>query len=279
MEVFYTGFDIIGNGKVALNTKSLSLNTNENYYQELKKVLKIRRVKDLPFVRIGKVNDGGYIMAGNLSQIGWGGRGIAYSFGISNEISWDVDMARRGYNIFMYDMTIDKLPYENEKFHFFKEGIGGVKDEEKLLDTLENFLKRNGHENKYEMILKMDVEGAEWDFLENVSLETLIKFDQIVFEFHSLTEPKTFSEMCRIINLIDKINKTHTLVHLHGNNNQHYINVENVGVIPNVLELTYLRTKNHNFCDDEIFLPSSLDSPNNPTTPDISLGYWNKFTH
>ena len=128
MEVFYTGFDIIGNGKVALNTKSLSLNTNESYYQELKKVLKIRRVKDLPFVRIGKVNDGGYIMAGNLSQIGWGGRGIAYSFGISNEISWDVDMARRGYNIFMYDMTIDKLPYENEKFHFFKEGIGGVKD-------------------------------------------------------------------------------------------------------------------------------------------------------
>ena len=206
------------------------------------------------------------------------GGGIAYSFGISTEISWDFAMSQRGYDIFMYDMTIDGLPLESEVFHFFKEGIGGRKDVEKSLDTLENFINRNGHENNHDMILKMDVEGAEWDFLENVSSSTLNQFEQLVFEFHDLTSPKTFEEMDRTLNLIDKINLTHTLVHLHGNNCGHYINVENIGVIPDVLELTYLRTENHKFHDDkEIFLPTHLDTPNNFQVADIPLGYWNKF--
>lgn len=58
--------------------------------------------------------------------------GVAYSFGIANEVSWDVAMSQIDYEIFMYDMTIDGLPEENPKFHFFKEGIGGVKDEKNL---------------------------------------------------------------------------------------------------------------------------------------------------
>ena len=187
-------------------------------------------------------------------------------------------MAKRGYEIFMYDMTINGLPYTHEKFHFFKEGIGGKRDASKSLDTLENFIKRNGHENNFDMILKMDVEGAEWDFLENVSSETLSQFDQIVFEFHNLTLPKTYHEMDKTLNLIDKLNSTHTLIHLHGNNNTHYFQVESVGCIPETLELTYLRTKNHVFHDDEeIFLPNYSDTPNNSWFADIPLGYWNKL--
>ena len=187
-------------------------------------------------------------------------------------------MSKMNYDVFMYDMTINGLPLESPKFHFFKKGIGGRTDAEKSLDTLENFIKRNGHENHNEMILKMDVEGAEWDFLETVPLATLNQFDQIVFEFHDLTEPKTLAEMGRILKLIHKINSTHSLVHLHGNNYRHYVYVEDVGVIPNVLELTYLRRENHKFLDDEeIFLPRRLDFPNCPYLPDIPLGYWNKF--
>ena len=276
MKIFYRGFYIINGNQAVVATKELSFNADENFYRKLKSVLTIKRAKDLPFVRVGKVGDGGYIM---IDKFITGGQAIAYSFGISNEISWDADMARRGYDVFMYDMTIDKLPYENEKFHFFKEGIGGVKDETKLLDTLENFIARNGHENNSNMILKMDVEGAEWNFLETVSSETLNKFDQIVFEFHGIISPKTPAEMERIINLIDKINATHTLVHLHGNNHGNYMYVDNVGNIPFWLELTYLRNETHIFYDDEaILLPIVFDSPNTPIVPDIPLGYWNKFT-
>lgn len=273
MNFVYKGTKLVGN-RLFFAPIVLSVNSNERFYCELKNVLKIRRVKNNSFIRIGRMGDGGYIMIDNFSK----GGAVAYSFGISTEVSWDADMAKRGYDVFMYDMTIDKLPYENEKFHFFKEGIGGVKDETKLLDTLDNFIARNGHKNNSDMILKMDVEGAEWNFLETVSSETLNKFDQIVFEFHDLTVPKTSAEMERTINLIDKINATHTLVHLHGNNYRQFINVEDIGVIPDVLELSYLRTENYKFHDDkEIFLPSRFDIPNDSSMPDVPLGYWNNF--
>ena len=269
-------YEFINGNQIALIPKEFSFNADENYYRKLKSVLTIKRAKDLPFVRVGKANDGGYIMVDKFNT--GGGQATAYSFGISDDISWDADMAKRGYDVFMYDMTIDKLPYENEKFHFFKEGIGGVKDETKLLDTLENFIARNGHENNSNMILKMDVEGAEWNFLETVSSETLNKFDQMTFEFHGMIAPKTADEMARTINLIDKINATHTLVHVHGNNSGYYIQVDNVGNIPSLLELTYLRNENHTFYDDEaILLPIAFDNPNHPALVDIPLGYWNKF--
>ena len=206
------------------------------------------------------------------------GGGVAYSFGIADEVSWDVAMSQIDYEIFMYDMTIDGLPEENPKFHFFKEGIGGVKEEKKSLDTLENFIKRNGHENNQYMILKMDVEGAEWDFLETVSLETLNQFDQIIFEFHDMVAPKNFYQMGRTLALIEKLNITHALIHLHGNNFSKYVLIEGIGIIPDVLELTYLNRANRNFVDDaEIFLPTPVDFPNNPNLPEISLGFWNKF--
>ena len=187
-------------------------------------------------------------------------------------------MVNRGYEIYQYDMTVDKPPQENEHFHFFKEGIGGVKDIEKSSDTLENFIKRNGHENQDNMILKMDVEGAEWEFLQTVSSEILSKFDQMVFEFHNLVQPKNFFEMAMTIELLKKINLTHTLVHLHANNYGKYLQIENLGTFPDVLELSYLRTDKYNFVEDEnIFLPADFDQPCNGNFPDIKLGYWNKF--
>lgn len=254
-----------------------SYNFNEEYYRNLKQILNIKRVKDFPFVRVGKNNDGGYIMVDNFDETQLGG-GIAYSFGISNDVSWDISMVNRGYDIYMYDPTIDRLLRQHEKFHFFKEGIAGKKDTENSMDTLENFIKRNGHENKDNMILKMDVEGAEWGFLETVPSEILNKFDQMVFEFHGFIQPKTFFDMTLTIELLKKINFTHTLVHVHANNNSSYLKIENLGTISNLLELTYLNNEKYDFIEDEnILLPIKLDQPCVKDSPDTPLGYWNRF--
>lgn len=203
---------------------------------------------------------------------------IAYSFGIANDVSWDLDMANRGYEVFMYDMTINSLPQENPKFHFFKEGIAGAKIPEQSLDTLENFVNRNGHANKDNMILKMDVEGAEWNFLSEVSSDLLKRFDQIVFELHWLIQSKRFTEMALITSLISKLNLTHTLVHLHGNfTGGPFIEFENIGIFPDVLEATFVKKENYTlYYDENIHLPISLDRPNSAELKDIELGYWNK---
>lgn len=187
-------------------------------------------------------------------------------------------MVKRGYEIFMYDMTIDALPQQHPNFHFFKEGISGNKDESKSLDTLENFIKRNGHENEDNLILKMDVEGAEWNFLNTVSSDTLNQFDQMTFEFHDMIQPKNSTQIEKTIAAFEKLNKTHTPVHIHGNNHGSFLNIEGLGIFPDTPEITYIRNKNRNLEDDaEILLPIALDEPNNPFLPDIPLGYWNKF--
>ena len=251
------------------------VNINPEYYALLRDRLKIKKIIGKNFVRFGKANDGGYIMVDNFHA----SEGIAYSFGISDDVSWDLDMANRDYEIFQYDMTINSLPQDNEHFHFFSEGIGAVKDAEKSLDTLENFVSRNGHLDKQDMVLKMDVEGAEWDFLYTMSQGFLSHFDQMVFEFHNLIQPKNFYNMAVTLELLKKINATHTLVHLHGNNYGSCLQIEDLGTFPDILELTYLRTDNYTFVDDEnIFLPIELDQPNKAGFPEIQLGYWNKFT-
>lgn len=34
----------------------------------------------------------------------------AYSFGINDDISWDIDVAKRGVHCYMYDYTITSIP-------------------------------------------------------------------------------------------------------------------------------------------------------------------------
>lgn len=247
------------------------INVDIEFYERLRSLLKIKRVVGKNFVRVGKHNDGGYIMVDNFQG------GAAYSFGISDDVSWDKDIARRGYDVFMYDPTIDALPEENSRFYFFREGIAGVELKDKNLNTLENFIRRNGHENINNMILKMDVEGAEWSFLSTVSPETLSMFDQIVFEFHFLIEPESQSEMNATLSCVNKLNQTHSLVHLHANNYDSLLILDDKILIPNALELTYVKTANYELTEDEdIYLPIDEDEPNHPKEHEFPLGYWNK---
>ena len=203
--------------------------------------LRLKRVKNYRLARAGRSYDGGYILIDNFYK-----NGIAYSFGIRDEISWDNDVANCGYQIFMYDMTINDLPYHRPEFHFFKEGIGGVKDPIQKLDTLENFIERNGHQNRRNMILKMDVEGAEWDFLETVKSETLKQFDQIVFEFHDLVRNLTIERIGKMISNLKKLNQTHQVIHIHANNHVAAVNYED-DLYPDCLEVTYANRASYEF--------------------------------
>jgi hypothetical protein len=247
---------------------SADLNADKDYYIELKKLLKIKRLTDYPLIRIGEQNrDGGYIMANNFQP-----EGIAYSFGINNDTSWDLSMARYDYDIFMYDHTIDKLPSENSKFHFFKEGISGTDEEKKPLKTLKHYIEKNEHSKAKNMILKMDVEGAEWDFLENVDTKTLKQFDQIVFEMHNLVRPSCGD---KALKLLEKLNKTHQLIHLHGNNSGYLLTVGDT-IFPDVIETSYVNKNSYYTIDDDyVVLPSPLDMPNDLGRPDVPLGLWN----
>ena len=183
---------------------------------------------DSGFLRVGSEHDGGYIMWNDFSGVK-----IAYSAGIDGNVTWDRDMAKRGIQLYMYDHTIEAPAETHPNFHFFKTGLTGVyQPEHPELETLPRLIRQNGHENDYRMILKMDIEGSEYNVLTEIDEDTLQHFMQIVIEFHELCfmpGENTF------LFALDKLNATHQLVHVHANNYQGAI-IRCGKVLPQVLE-------------------------------------------
>lgn len=122
----------------------------------------------------------------------------------------------------------------------------------------------------------MDVEGAEWGFLESVKPETLAQFGQIAFEFHGMINPANPEQ---VLNALRKINITHQLVHIHANNfSTQYISFDGKNFVDD-LEASYVIRKGHNFRPEyDVNLPLQIDMPCAKNHPKIDLGHWNMKT-
>ena len=113
-------------------------------------------------------------------------------------------------------------------------------EEHKPYKSLKHFLEVNNHLDEKNMILKIDIEGMEWEFLNTVESDILKKFDQIIFEFHNIIKPQTIN----IVKMLEKLNQTHDLVHLHGNNSSNLLKV-GYSYIPDVFEATYVNKEKY----------------------------------
>lgn len=270
MNIHFTGHRYVSlsepNGKLMLFPVEIDLDASAEFYRLLWQELPVVNPQGKSFCRIGRDHDGGYLMLDDF-------RGkVAYSFGINTDVSWDEDIANRGYDVYMYDHTIDALPYERKEFHWFKKGLADKAEDEPPLHFLDWFLWKNQHMQEEHMLLKMDVEGAEWGGLEQINPLLLTQFDQIVLELHDLAKAHTDQERAQILSVLHKLNQTHYLVHMHGNNCDFAITVAGQ-VIPDALELT-LVNKQLVSVDTEspVVLPHELDQPNDPVRPDYILG-------
>jgi len=225
------------------------------------------------YVRVGCDGDGGYVMLDDFTskQID-----AAYSFGIGGNVSWDESMAERGIDVFMYDHSISEPPKHNEKFHFFELGLTGHHKGENL-GTLASVVAQNGHAGNTNLILKMDIEGCEWDVFDESDPELLNQFSQIVLEFHGLSEHVEADDHVKQIGILEKLNKSHQVVHVHANSAGY---VEFVGplTLPNLLEVTYVRRSDFvdMFSTNTRSFPTELDRSTFPFLPDVPL---NGFTN
>jgi hypothetical protein len=221
-------------------------------------------------IRIGRKNDGGYILLDNLNSIQ---NKIVYSIGINNECSFDLDMAEKGFQIFMYDHTIKKLPLFHKNFHWKKIGLSGVSNNINLY-TLEDLIKINNHTNENNMILKIDCDLCEFDSLLNTPDYILDKFEQIVIEFHFYNK----NEYKNYINLLRKINRLFQSIHIHYNNFDDivlkYFSDKDRSVVHKTPEITYVNKKKYKFNEDLDYYPiKNLDYPNSKNKKEIEIGY------
>jgi len=151
-------------------------------------------------ILMGKKSDGCYVLLDDFKDIK-----IAYSFGISNMIQFDDALAKRGIDVYMYDHTINSLPYSDPKFHWSKIGMCGNNNRAENLKTLEDLMKENGHMSEKNMILKIDISGWEWDPLNELNEDILRQFKYIVIEYHFFESSK--EEL--YYNVLKKIHKSH----------------------------------------------------------------------
>ena len=216
-------------------------------------------------ILIGEKKDGCYVLLNDFENIK-----IAYSFGIDNAIQFDEDLAKRNIEVYMYDHTINSLPFNNPKFHWKKIGICGNAERTAQLKTLEELLNENGHTSEMNMILKIDVEHAEWNALKDFPEEKLSQFKYIAIEYH-FNKAQTESEL--YYDVLKKIHKTHQAFYhrCHG-----YQNVLIFGnnIICTYIEVSYVIRKDNKFTKDDTIYPYyefDFSGSNNDISREINL--------
>ena len=160
---------------------------------------------------------------------------IIYSFGIGEDISFDKALiANHNCNVFGFDPTpksINWVKSQNisKKFSFFEFGVSNksgstdfylpknpdhvsgssvsqsnINIKEKVIvkmKTIQDILNELGH--KHIDVLKMDIEGGEYDVIENI-LDSNISVNQILIEFHDRFFEDGRFKSIRAINNLNK---------------------------------------------------------------------------
>lgn len=230
-------------------------------------LLKIWSVVGQKKTRIGAENDGGYVMLDDFSEVG-----AAYSIGISNDVSWDMNIANMNIPVFQYDHTIDQLPDHHPLFNWKRIGIGLVDNPEAQITSLETAVRDNNHAKLNDIILKLDAEGVEWDIFSSANENLLRQFRQIVCEFHHLNRLSDAAYAQAMHNAILNLTRNHRVIHVHGNNYSSWSLAGGVP-IPETIEITFVRADDNKqlIPSNELF-PTELDRPNHPHRADLYLG-------
>ncbi|XP_037089644.1 methyltransferase-like protein 24 [Pollicipes pollicipes] len=100
------------------------------------------------------------------------GNCLVYSLGISNEWSFDRAITRYGCQVYAFDPSMTKYTRNTTEFgaRFYKIGLGGRTETRKNgwhMMTLTGLRAKLGHLERTIDYLKIDIEGSEWNWLEN----------------------------------------------------------------------------------------------------------------
>ena len=253
------------NQKIISNKEKIITNHSNSLYNLLSSIVVLGYSK----IRIGRKADGGYILLNDFNNIK-----IAYSFGISSEISFEKELADKNIDIYMYDHTINKLPFENSKFHWKKIGLCGTKNSEQNIKTLYEFIKENGHLKEVNMILKIDIGSYEWEVFQYLPFNIFRQFKYIIGEFH-------FSDSeIEYYNILKRILITHRIFHVHCNNCGGMINLKGLKICQ-FLEISFIQKEGYKFTKDNNIYPIEGLDFKNCEGEDLNyiINLFNKYTN
>jgi len=202
---------------------------------ELQNLLRLLRPYDagIELIRLGPDGDGGYLLPNDLEGIRY-----AFSPGVSTESGFEADLASRGLQVFLADFSVDQPAQLSASFEFDKKFIGCLSDDTFL--TMDEWKRSKIPNDDGDLLLQMDIEGAEFEALYSTSPELLSQFRIMVIEFHYLQELLNKPFFVLISRLFEKLLRTHSVVHIHPNNCCGSVKSRGLE-IPRIAEITFLR--------------------------------------
>ena len=226
-------------------------------------------------VRIGGSGDGAYLLPDDLDGVS-----ACFSPGVNNFKWFEDELCER------WAMQCHLCDFSSDLEKFATPLISGLQTfEKKWLDvtnapdaiSLPEWVQQRAPEPDSDLIMQMDIEGAEYPNLLAADRKLLQRFRVIVVELHglqALTEGGDLKQ--HIESLLLKLDDTHVCVHAHPNNCcGQVIDLETGLNLPRVIELTLLRKDRFQGDSSSWFqpqLPHPLDVDFNvPHNPPLHL--------
>jgi hypothetical protein len=217
---------------------------------------------DVPLIRMGPDGDGGYLVPDDLENIV-----ACFSPGVANSSGFELQCAERGMDIFMADASVDGPADHHPRFNFVKKFIGPVDDHQTI--GFEQWAHDSLQGRRGDLMLQMDIEGAEWTTLPTVPTSLLQRFRIVVIELHMLEHLFTHRTFNLLAPVLDRLLSSHMCVHLHPNNCCGSVTRQGIE-LPQVLEATFLRRDRAEPTGFVSSFPHPLDIDNTPE-PSIVL--------
>lgn len=214
--------------------------------------------------RLGPNEDGGYVCSEYVLE----NCSALFTYGVGNETRYEQEFYKT-YNkpTYLFDHTVGwQKQIEWNGLTLIPEGLGSGENCKDLFEHLHRF------NIEKPILLKIDIEGGEWEYFRNVDLH---KLDELVMgimvEIHWLD---TIQHQKYLAEIFNRLSPFFVLNHTHGNSWGY--NFEYNGVtLPAVLELSFVNKRYvQNMEIDNVSYPiDGLDYSNNPKIPDVKLNF------
>lgn len=123
-----------------------------------------------------------------------------------------------------------------------------------------------------DILLKLDVEGAEFDYFLNADIDDLSSFTSgLIVEVHWIEQ---INNQNKLVEILQKLNPHFVLTHIHGNNWGGEFDYEG-NKLPRVIELSFVNRKHitESTPDNQDYPIVGLDFPNNPSLDECDLSF------
>lgn len=218
-------------------------------------------------IRVGGDHDGGYLVPDVLDGV------VAnLSAGVADNASFELELLERGIPSSLVDPSVDGPPPYLSAADFRKLAVAPEPGPGRV--TIEDWVAEVGRDAEGDLMLQMDIEGAEYESLLATSQATLRRFRVVLVELHDVDKIST-SELAIALfrSLLRHLATSFEVAHTHPNTHTGVQWMDGVP-IPRCVELTLLR-RDHVRGEPRrrASLGHPLDQPNVAGDDEIHLPY------